>query len=96
MEIAARYPCDCRILAAPSRRQGGCGIIAGRVRANMANGIDHTSSTARAGTPLLRLAALIAFGLMLGACSKCDIPTPWQHSSAGDVPAACHKDPAPQ
>jgi hypothetical protein len=50
----------------------------------------------RAGLPLLRLVALLAFGLMLGACTKCDVPTPWEHSSAGTTPAACHNEPAQQ
>jgi hypothetical protein len=54
------------------------------------------SWTAWAGAPLGRLAALLAFGLLLGACSKCDVPTPWEHSSAGNTPAACHNEPAPQ
>jgi hypothetical protein len=53
-------------------------------------------STVRlAGRPALRLALLLGAGLMLGACSKCDVPT-WQHSSAGAVPAACHDGPQPQ
>lgn len=56
----------------------------------------HMSWIAQAGAPLIRLAALLAFGLMLGACSKCDVPTPWEHSSAGTTPAACHTEPAPQ
>jgi hypothetical protein len=60
----------------------------------MADGTSHMWGTARAGA--LRLAALLAFGLMLGACSKCDVPTPWEHSSAGHTPAACHTEPAPQ
>jgi len=43
----------------------------------------------------LRLLALLGFALMLGACTKCDVPT-WQHSSTGDTAAACHDSPAPQ
>jgi hypothetical protein len=39
--------------------------------------------------------ALLGFGLMLGACSKCDVPA-WQHGSAGLLPAACHDGPQPQ
>jgi hypothetical protein len=69
-------------------------MIAGAAGAIMAD--DITSDVSRAGAPLARLAALLAFGLMLGACSKCDIPTPWEHSSAGNAPAACHAEPAPQ
>jgi hypothetical protein len=53
-------------------------------------------NTARfAGRPALRLILLLGVGLMLGACSKCDVPT-WQHSSAGAAPAACHDGPQPQ
>ena len=44
---------------------------------------------------MLRLLALLGFGLMLGACTKCDVPT-WQHSGLGDAPVACHDSPAPQ
>jgi len=28
----------------------------------------------------------------LAACTKCDVPTPWQHGDAGSVPLACHSD----
>jgi hypothetical protein len=48
-----------------------------------------------AGQPALRLALLLGVGLMLGACSKCDVPG-WQHSDAGAAPAACHDGPQPQ
>jgi len=44
---------------------------------------------------MLRLLAFLGFTLMLGACTKCDVPS-WQHSSTGDAPAACHDSPAPQ
>ncbi|MGD0147953.1 MAG: hypothetical protein ABSB77_05145 [Xanthobacteraceae bacterium] len=44
---------------------------------------------------MLRLVALLGVALMLGACTKCDVPT-WQHSSTGDAPVACHDSPAPQ
>jgi hypothetical protein len=44
----------------------------------------------------LRLLVLAGWALTLGACSKCDIPTPWEHSSAGATPAACHDTPKPQ
>jgi hypothetical protein len=47
------------------------------------------------GTAMLRLLALLGFALMLGACTKCDVPT-WQHSSTGDAPVACHDSLAPQ
>jgi hypothetical protein len=47
------------------------------------------------GGATLRLLALLGFALMLGACTKCDVPA-WQHSSTGDAPVACHDSPAPQ
>jgi len=40
---------------------------------------------------LPRLAAVLGIGLLLGACSKCDVPT-WQHSSLDGAPAACHDE----
>jgi hypothetical protein len=45
-----------------------------------------------ASAPVLRILALLGFGLMLGACSKCDVPA-WQHGSVGIAPAACHDGP---
>jgi hypothetical protein len=50
---------------------------------------------ARHSGAMLRLFALLGFALMLGACTKCDVPN-WQHSSSGDAPVACHDSPAPQ
>jgi hypothetical protein len=46
-----------------------------------------------AGDHSLRLFALLGLALVLGACSKCDVPTPWEHSGA---PNACHDGPEPQ
>jgi len=43
----------------------------------------------------LGLLAVLGIGLMLGACSKCDVPV-WQHSSTGSTLDACHDGPAPQ
>src|SRR5580693_5070098 len=100
MEIPARYPCYRRIGAAPApspwlaRR----GIIAGAVRGIMADDVrtmSWTASRGHCGGAMLRLLALLGFALMLGACTKCDVPT-WQHSSTGDAPVACHDSPAPQ
>lgn len=48
--------------------------------------------------PLVRTAAMLAllgFAATLGACSKCDVPTPWEHGSLGGNPAACHAAPQP-
>jgi hypothetical protein len=38
---------------------------------------------------------LVGVAAMLGACSKCDLPTPWEHGSLGGTPAACHAAPQP-
>ena len=40
---------------------------------------------------VLRLLLVAGFGLVLVACSKCDVPT-WQHSDAGTPLLACHSD----
>ena len=74
--------------------------MAGAVRGIMADDARNMSWTALGGSShcggaLLRLLALLGFGLMLGACTKCDVPT-WQHSSTGDAPVACHDSPVPQ
>ena len=102
MEIPARYPCYRRIGAAPapSRWRVKRGIIAGAVRGIMADDVRNMSWTAprglgRRGGTMLRFLALLGFALMLGACTKCDVPA-WQHSSTGDAPVACHDSPAPQ
>jgi len=42
-------------------------------------------------TWLPRLAAVLGIALVLGACSKCDVPT-WQRSSLDGAPAACHDE----
>jgi len=44
--------------------------------------------TRSAGKPIIRLVALLGFGLMLGACSKCDVPD-WFHTSRAP-PQTCH------
>ena len=40
---------------------------------------------------MLRLIVFLGFGLMLGACTKCDVPG-WQRSESGAAPLACHSD----
>jgi hypothetical protein len=105
MEIPARYPCYRRIGAAPapSRSLARRGIIAGVVRGIMTDDARIMSWTAlgwlggprHCGGAMLRLLALLGFALMLGACTKCDVPA-WQHSSSGAAPVACHDSPAPQ
>jgi hypothetical protein len=102
MEIPARYPCYRRIGAAPapSRWLAERGIMAGAERGIMPDDVTPMSWTAsrglsRCGGAVLRLLALLGFALMLGACTKCDVPT-WQHSSTGNAPVACHDSPAPQ
>ena len=74
--------------------------MAGAERGIMPDDVTPMSWTAsrglsRCGGAVLRLLALLGFALMLGACTKCDVPT-WQHSSTGDAPVACHDSPAPQ
>jgi hypothetical protein len=61
----------------------------------MADDISNKSRIAPAGAAVLRFLSLVAFGLMLGACSKCAVPN-WQHSSAETAPVACHDEPSPQ
>ena len=39
---------------------------------------------------------LLGFSLILGACSKCDIPTPWEKSLSKNTPGSCHDEPKPQ
>jgi hypothetical protein len=102
MEIPARYPCYRRIGAAPAPSQwiARRGIIAGAVRGIMADDVRNMSWTApqgpgHCGGTVLWLLALLGFALMLGACTKCDVPN-WQRSSSGDAPVACHDSPAPQ
>lgn len=41
----------------------------------------------------LQLLILLGLGLVLGACSKCDVPTPWEHQA---TPGSCHDGPQPQ
>jgi len=47
-----------------------------------------------AGDRMLRLVVVVAFGLALGACSKCDVPI-WRHDSTA-APQSCHDGPAAQ
>jgi hypothetical protein len=47
---------------------------------------------------ILRAAALgclLSFGLALGACSKCDVPT-WMPQPPAQAPKSCHDLPSPQ
>jgi hypothetical protein len=45
-----------------------------------------------AGARSLRLLVVVVFGLALGACSKCDMPT-WHHDPPA-TPQSCHDDAA--
>ena len=45
-----------------------------------------------AAVHLRRLVVVAAAAAALAACSKCDVPTPWQHGDAGGIPLACHSD----
>jgi hypothetical protein len=38
------------------------------------------------------LAVIAAASVALAACTKCDVPTPWQRGDAGSAPLACHSD----
>ena len=44
-----------------------------------------------AGNRLLPLVVVVGFGMALGACSKCDVPT-WQPNRAPGPPLSCHGD----
>jgi hypothetical protein len=46
-----------------------------------------------AGNRAFRLFVLLGVALVLGACSKCDVPTPWEHNNA---PRTCHDGPQTQ
>jgi hypothetical protein len=46
---------------------------------------------ANALTWMARLLVVAGVGLMLGACTKCDVPT-WPPASAAAVPLSCHSD----
>jgi hypothetical protein len=61
----------------------------------MADDISNKSWIAPTGAAVVRFLGLLGFALMLGACSKCAVPS-WQHSSAGTAPVACHGEPSPQ
>jgi hypothetical protein len=51
-------------------------------------------SNRRHATPrVMPLLIALGFGLALGACSKCDVPT-WMPNPA--APHACHNGPDPQ
>jgi hypothetical protein len=41
------------------------------------------------------LVVAIGAGLMLGACTKCDVPN-WFPNKPGQSPQSCHDAPAPQ
>lgn len=47
----------------------------------------------RATRPLGVSVAILALGLSLGACTKCDVPNLIPNKSA---PQSCHDDPSPQ
>jgi hypothetical protein len=51
--------------------------------------------TYAAGVRAAGMLMLLGIAGMLGACSKCDVPTPWEHGSLGSAPAACHAAPQP-
>jgi hypothetical protein len=40
---------------------------------------------------MARLIIFVSLGLILGACTKCDVPG-WQHSESEMAPLACHSD----
>jgi hypothetical protein len=41
-----------------------------------------------------RLIAVIGLSVMLGACSKCDVPD-WLHTGSPTAPKSCHDTPQP-
>jgi hypothetical protein len=56
---------------------------------------DGRSLTHRRARPAGALVAILGLGLMLGACSKCDVPN-WFPSKPGQSPQSCHDAPATQ
>jgi len=56
---------------------------------------SRAAPASAAGGWLPRLAAVLGIALLLGACSKCDVPT-WQRASLDGAPAACHDGPPAQ
>lgn len=84
---------------APPLATGGAlrydGRAVGRIMVDEIGDRLRIAPASAAGRWLLRLAAVLGIGLLLGACSKCDVPT-WQHSSLGGAPAACHEGPPAQ
>jgi hypothetical protein len=44
-----------------------------------------------ADTWMARLVAVACLGLMLGACTKCDVPT-WPSAQPAGAPTSCHSD----
>src|SRR4029077_10607724 len=72
-----RVPCPVRYKALGLGRERAKGIMPRFV-------ID-------AGAWMARLVAVACIGLMLGACTKCDVPT-WPSAQPAGAPASCHSD----
>lgn len=67
------------------------GRAVGRIMTDDVRNASWIAPAGAARTWLPRLAAVLGIALLLGACSKCDVPT-WQRSSLDGAPAACHDE----
>jgi hypothetical protein len=88
MQIEARYAGITAPAPAPSR-PAAC-YDAGHKQGKLLGSMRIVVRVA--GDRRVRLAVIVAVGLALGACSKCDVPF-WHHDAPA-TPQSCHDDAA--